>query len=52
MGFHELGQPADGIEAAFGVNIPAMALKESLTIGELVGYVRNPDTIPVEEEED
>ena len=30
-----------GIEAAFGVNIPAMALKESLTIGELVGYVRN-----------
>ena len=41
-----------GLEAAFGVNIPAMAFKESLTIGELVVYIKHPETIPVEEEED
>jgi acyl carrier protein len=38
------------IEGEFGVIIPQIALGGELTIGELVGYIDNPDTIPMQEE--
>jgi acyl carrier protein len=37
------------IESGFNVVIPQVALAGELTIGELVGYIENPDTIPVQE---